>query len=124
MEFKWNIVYDDFLEYKKMMKDNAFKKRIREYIRERAIEEKAYYEGFKPAKEKVMFKEELADVEKMYASTKQEMLDKIKDVSPTMIYYMKKFIEAYEQGLDIQEKIDILNEKLGRETEKTCCEEE
>ncbi len=124
MEFKWNIVYDDFLEYKKMMKDNAFKKRIREYIRERAIEERAYYEGFKPAKEKVMFKEELADVEKMYAATRQEMLDKIEDITPTMIHCMKKFIEAYEIGVAIQEKIDTLDEKLGRETEKTCCEED
>jgi hypothetical protein len=114
MEYSWTIRYKDFLEYKRHMKDKAHTDLIRKYIREMAIAERAYYEGFKPAKERVMFKEEIEDVEKVYGSVIASTNNSIKEILPSLLHYMEEFVNLHGKKDVMEEKLAVLKAKLGK----------
>lgn len=115
MEYKWTINYEDFLEYKKSMKNKAHNELIRRYIREMAIAERGYYEGFKPAKERVMFKEEIEDIENVYQSVLNSTNDALEDMLPTILHYMEEFVNLHAKRDAVGEKLATLKIKLGKD---------
>ena len=115
MKYTWKIRYQDFVEYKKHMKDKAHKHVLRKCIRDMAIAERAYYEGFKPARERVMFKEEIEDIEKVYekvlASTEESLLD----MNPLLLDQMQEFIDLHAKKEMVSKKLESLKVKLGKD---------
>lgn len=115
MEYNWAINYKDVLEFKK--KNKSHNELIRRYIREMAIAERAYYEGFKPAKEKVMFKEEIDDIEKVYEQAVVDTDQEIKQILPSLLHYMGEFYDLHSKRDIMTEKLEVLRTKLGKEKE-------
>jgi|WetSurMetagenome_2_1015567.scaffolds.fasta_scaffold717434_3 hypothetical protein len=113
MQFKWHIDTKALQEYLETKLDRPSPEAIRKY-----------FKGFNKMTQDHMFKEEIADVERMYATARQEMSEKADSLLPAMISYMRRFIEAYDAVVAIDEKVEALNAKLGRDTCKTCCRED
>jgi hypothetical protein len=84
----------------------------------REIDIQKYFEGFKYGREKTMFKEELDDLEKVYANAVNTANEQIADMLPSLLHYMEEFV-CMHKGLEkVQEKLEVLREKIGENQEE------
>ena len=81
---------------------------------QREIDRKKYFEGFNVGREKQMFKEELDDLEKVYEHSLNGAKRKIEDVLPSLLHYMEEFVCANKALEGVEEKLDVLREKMGK----------
>jgi hypothetical protein len=64
--------------------------------------------------DKSIFKEELKDAEELYRKNLVELEHQICGIMPSLIYYMKNFIEAHTAKDDYIEKLEALLIKTGK----------
>lgn len=81
---------------------------------------KKYYTGFNKIDRKPMYKDELQDLENVYKHTLHNIQAQERNVMPSLIHYLEEFLELHKQKEAINEKLDVLLQKLGRkETDET-----
>lgn len=83
-----------------------------------------YYAGFsypkKIKREKEMFKEELEDLEKMYIEKLKIAQSEMEYINPSLVHYMKEFIQHYEEEQKIKIKLESLQHKKNVSTQESC----
>lgn len=92
-----------------------------DYWRKCKIDRQKYYEGFNAARERVMFNEELKDLEIVYKTALKNYAKEVEDILPTLLHYMDKFLTVHKQNEAVREKLDTLLEKTGRESSDKDC---
>jgi hypothetical protein len=90
-------------------------------IREAAIEEQKYYEGFNVGRERHMFKDEIQDVHNVYVNALNEIDEELESVQPVLLNYMKDFIKLHENREIFVEKLETLKCKLSSKEKDKCC---
>jgi predicted GTPase len=90
-----------------------------------------YFGGINKINRKPMYKDELQDLENVYKHTLHNIQAQERNVMPSLLHYLKEFLELHEQKEAVNEKLDVLLQKLGRkETEEIdggndeCCRED
>lgn len=78
------------------------------------IEKQKYYQGFGVGEEKEMFKEELEALKTAYEDEIQHNSRKISSKLMYLVNVMEDFIDLYRDNEEIEEKLDILMEKMQR----------
>lgn len=82
------------------------------------VEHRKYYQGFNFGREKTMFQDELGDLEIVYKTALKNYAKEVEDVLPSLLYYMEKFLTVHKHNEAIREKLDILLEKTGRQSQE------
>ena len=82
---------------------------------QRDVDTQKYYEGFNLGREKIMFQEELKDLEVVYKTALKNYAKEVEDVLPSLLYYMEKFLTLHKQNETIRDKLEDLMEKTGRQ---------
>lgn len=80
------------------------------------IETRKYYRGFGVSKEKLLFEEELKDLEITYDSLIRDSEKKIEGMTPSLLVLMQRFLDYHSDLQNIQRKREILLEKINPET--------
>lgn len=88
------------------------------------IEYRKYFEGFNVGKEKKMFKEELDDIEKIYVTALEDGKKEMDRRLNSLVHYFRNFLDHYDAQETIEEKLEALRAKLGKNCKKDCDEEE
>lgn len=97
------------------------------YYKNCAIDRQKYYEGFNVGREKVMFQQELKDLETVYKTALENYAKEVEDVLPSLLHYMEKFLTLHKQNEAIRDKLEDLLEKTGRKPQEEsgdcepCC---
>ena len=113
MEYKWVIDTKALQEYAKNFYDRPSPEIIRKY-----------YKGFNKMTYDHILKDEIAELEKVYDDSLIDMRKKVDKILPTLLHYMREFVELYDAIVAIEEKIEVLDAKLGRDRPKSCCQED
>jgi hypothetical protein len=82
------------------------------------IETIKYYESFRVKMEKNMFEKELNDLENTYKAVLKELDKQVEDCLPSLLHYMKEFVELHGQTDEVRHKLNALLAKTGRENEE------
>jgi hypothetical protein len=107
------------IDYMDMEKDYRKSKKIWDrYFKMCEIDRQKYYEGFNVGREKQMFKEELEDLETVYKTALKNYHQEVEDVLPSLLHYMEKFLILHKQNEAIREKLDVLLEKTGKQSQE------
>jgi len=70
--------------------------------------------GFKK-QEGNMYEEELKDLELAYEKTLESVNNKMDILLPSLVHYMKEFVDLYETKYAVEEKLSTLKAKMGDE---------
>lgn len=82
------------------------------------IRRQKYYEGFKVAREKKMFEQEILDAKLAYEKQKEAANENIDYIKSCLIHYMKIFIENDEKIQEADRKLASLDYKLKNQDEE------
>lgn len=110
-EIRWTINYQDYVRFSKMHQG----KNLKNLLRKLDVAEQAYYEGFKPGREKVMFEQEIDDIEKVYEKIVKDVDESIEDILPSLLHYMELFVQMHAKKDSVAEKLATLKVKLGKD---------
>lgn len=94
------------------------------YYKNAAIDRQKYYEGFNVGREKVMFQQELKDLETVYRSALDNYEKELEEILPSHLYYMEKFLTLKKQSEAISDKLEDLLEKTGRKSQEETGDDE
>lgn len=67
---------------------------------------------------KTMFDEELKDLVLTYKGTRVKIHEDIRDILPSLLHYMEKFIDLHKQDEAICDKLERLLQKVGGNEEE------
>ncbi len=95
----WKVNQEDLEKYRNVLK-----------IRKRLIMEQG--------RGKAMFKEELDELEDMYAEGIKAGNESVADLLPTLLRYMEKFVCMHKGIDDLKEKLELLRHKMGKSEEE------
>ena len=65
-----------------------------------------------------MFKEELDALERVYLVGISQTCGEIESVLPSLLHYMEKFVDLHKDLEGVEEKLDVLREKMGKNKEE------
>ena len=105
MKTSWVITREDYENYKASRWDRPSAEKIR-----------LYYGGFN--KGKTMFDDEMKDLAMVYKSAIVDIHKKLDSSLPSLLHYMKEFVELHEQKEDVEERLENLMAKLNPNEEE------
>jgi hypothetical protein len=124
---KMHKAYDPHKEYWDRKSTESLNKNLHYWDQTSLEERKKYYQGFAYRKpqpmEKEMYKEELEDLEKIYIEKLKAAKETMEYINPSLVHYMKKFIETYEEECNMNSKLSNLRYKKTNLSEKDTCED-